>query len=244
MQAGQKSLSVNLDHVATVREQRKTAYPDLITAAGLCEIGGADGITLHLRGDRRHIQDRDVELMRRVNFLPLTIEMAPDPDLVRLMAELKPDKVTLVPERPEELTTEGGLNLSTQKRAVEEAVDRLKQSGIAVCLFLEPESDAIRIGKEIGCDAVELHTGLYAQLRDGAEVKEELVRIENAVEIGTSLGLMMNAGHGLHYQNVPALARIAGLGEFSIGHAIISRAIFTGIGVAVSEMKRLIVGSP
>ena len=237
------TLSVNLDHVATIRQQRKTLYPDIITAAGFCEQAGADGITLHLRGDRRHIQDRDVELIRELSMLPLTVEMASTDEMTDLMCRIRPEKVTLVPEKPEELTTEGGLNLKEVAKKITKHIQRMQSEGIEVCLFLEPDLSDIRLAAELKCDAVELHTGTFAHnydARNQSRASEELERIKKCVEEGSGIGLMMNVGHGLHYQNVKPIAAIESVKEFSIGHAIISRAIFSGLKTAVNDMVLLL----
>ncbi|MDH5656021.1 MAG: pyridoxine 5'-phosphate synthase [Spirochaetia bacterium] len=236
-------LSVNLDHVATLRQQRHTLYPDIVTAAGICEQAGADGITLHLRQDRRHIQNRDVELIREISILPLTVEMSCSKEITDLMCRIRPEKVTLVPEKPEELTTEGGLNLKEMKDTVKRLMEEMQSEGIHVCLFLEPEITDIELAAELKCDAVEIHTGTYAHnfdARNTSRTFEELERIQKSVETGTSAGLMMNVGHGLHYQNVIPVAGIPSVTEFSIGHGIISRAVFTGLKAAVSDMAEII----
>jgi pyridoxine 5-phosphate synthase len=238
-----RALSVNLDHIATLRQQRLTRYPELATAAGICEVAGAEGITLHLRGDRRHIQDRDVELIREVSLLPLTLEMAATSEMMDFALRVRPDCITIVPERASELTTEGGLNASGLKDTLKDGVHKLLGIHSEVCLFLEPDVHQIDVARELGCHSVEIHTGKYADLlekreRDAAKI--ELKRIQEAVLHGHSLGLKMNAGHGLHYQNIQPLAAIPELCEFSIGHAIVGRAIFTGLKEAVSEMVRLI----
>jgi len=238
-----RSLSVNLDHIATLRQVRKTRYPSVAQAATLCEMGGADGITLHLRLDRRHIQDRDVELVREISVLPLTLEMSTAPDLVDFAIRLRPSKVTLVPERPEELTTEGGLDLSRASSAVESAADRCRNAGMDVCLFLEPDEGAIEKASSMGIRMVELHTGKYAhawEAGDTATADNELDRIQKAVLKGRKLSMVMNAGHGLHYANVEALVQMGGISEFSIGHSIVSRAVFSGLTKAVEEMSHII----
>lgn len=235
-----RALSVNLDHIATLRQARGTAYPSLTTAAGICEIAGADGITLHLREDRRHIQDRDLELISEVSLLPVTLEMAPTEEMLRIALKQRPRTVTLVPEHRLEITTEGGIDAIRSASTLKPVVDALKSEGIRACLFLEPERDQIEQARALGADSVELHTGRYAELFDERRNGEELNRIELAVTYGVSLGLQMNAGHGLHYQNIRPLAAIKGLQEFSIGHAIVSRSVFVGLERAIREMGDLI----
>ncbi len=238
-----RALSVNLDHIATVRKLRGTAYPEVLYAAGVCENAGADGITLHLRGDRRHIEEQDVIDVRSRCMLPLTLEMAAEKETVEFALDVKPACVTLVPERPSELTTEGGLDAESLMDSLQPVVDTLKSSGIEVTLFLEPESSQINAASKLGCHAVEIHTGRYAILwdeRQGDSLQVELDRIVKAVQLGVGLGLRMNAGHGIYYQNVKPLAAIPGLSEFSIGHGIISRSIFSGLEEAVREMNRLL----
>lgn len=235
-----RALSVNLDHIATLRQARKTAYPSLTTAAGICEIAGADGITLHLREDRRHIQDRDLELISEISLLPVTLEMAPTEEMLHIALKHRPYTVTLVPEHRLEITTEGGIDAIRSASILKPVVDALKSEGIRACLFLEPERDQIEQARALGADSVELHTGRYAGLFDDRKHGEELNRIELAVAYGVSLGLQMNAGHGLHYQNIRPLAAIKGLQEFSIGHAIVSRSVFIGLERAIREMGDLV----
>ncbi|MBU43382.1 MAG: pyridoxine 5'-phosphate synthase [Spirochaetaceae bacterium] len=238
-----RSLSVNLDHMATLRQVRQTNYPSLTTAAGICEVAGADGVTLHLREDRRHIQDRDLELLRETSLLPITLEMGSTPEMLAIALKTRPHAVTLVPERRQELTTEGGLDAVGLEKQLVPVVSDLKSKGIVVCLFLEPDVDQIQKAHSLGCDSVELHTGAYAldweQSRTQA-IEKHLSRIEIAVKKGTELGLQMNAGHGLHYQNIRPLAALKGLTEFSIGHSIICRSLFVGLEKAVREMADLI----
>jgi len=238
-----RSLSVNLDHIATIREARKTNYPSITTAAGICEVAGADGITLHLREDRRHIKDRDLEIIREITLLPLTLEMAPTDEMLEIALKNKPDAVTLVPERRMEITTEGGLDLTKNQDKIQFIIDSLKKYHIKVCLFLEPIKEQIQIAKELNADAVEIHTGRYANLFDRfnpSKYEEELNRIKESAVFGKNIGLQMNAGHGIHYHNVRPLAKIEELSEFSIGHSIISRSIFVGLERAIREMAELI----
>ncbi|MCB1169256.1 MAG: pyridoxine 5'-phosphate synthase [Leptospiraceae bacterium] len=238
-----RSLSVNLDHMATLRQVRHTSYPSLTTAAGICEVAGADGVTLHLREDRRHIQDRDLEILRETSLLPITLEMGSTEEMVAIALRTRPHAVTLVPERRQELTTEGGLDAIKLEKQLSDVVSRLKQKGIVVCLFLEPDTAQIEKAHSLGCDSVELHTGAYAldweESRTQA-IEKHLSRIQDSVDRGCELGLQMNAGHGLHYQNIRPLAAIEGLTEFSIGHSIICRSLFVGLEKAVREMAWLI----
>ncbi len=238
-----RRLSVNLDHIATLRRVRKVNYPDLLLAAGLCETGGAHGITLHLRGDRRHIQDEDVIRIRENSLLPVTLEMAVTQEMAEFAVNHRIHTVTLVPERPSELTTEGGLDIVKNYKEIAEYVKNLKSAGISVTAFTEPDPEQIQAARESGCDSVELHTGRYAVLfPDGAAAYAgELERIERAASAGTALGMRMNCGHGLHYQNIQNLAAMKEISEFSIGHGIVSRAVFTGLEKAVKDMADLIL---
>lgn len=237
-----RSLSVNLDHIATLRQARGTNYPSVVTAAGICEIAGAHGITLHLREDRRHIQDQDLALVSQVSLLPITLEMAPTDEMLNIAIQNKPYSVTLVPERRLEVTTEGGIDAIAEAAHLEPVIRKLEEAGIRTCLFLEPSKEQIQTAHDLKVDAVELHTGRYSELFDdkSASYTAELQRIETAVEFGKSLNLKMNAGHGLHYQNIRPIASISNLDEFSIGHSIISRSIFVGLERAISEMASLI----
>ncbi len=232
-------LGVNVDHVATVRQARMTFEPDPVTAATLAVLGGADGITVHLREDRRHIQDRDLRLLREVVPVELNLEMAATDEMIGIAAELRPDLVTIVPEKREELTTEGGLDLHSSGDKLHDAVKRLKREGIPVSLFIAPSIVDVDVSKEIGADMVEIHTGHYANAR-GEEQREELKRVTASVERARLNGLHANAGHGLTYYNVRPVASIEGLRGLYIGHSIISRALFVGIERAVTEMKRLV----
>lgn len=238
-----RKLSVNVDHVATLKQARKTIYPDPLEAVFLCEQGGADGITLHLRGDRRHIQDDDYTAILAHTKLPVTLEMAPTLEMVELALRYPPRTVSLVPERPSELTTEGGLDAVTHLESLRESVERLKEAGIQVTLFLEPDLKQLEAAAKLGAHSVEIHTGKYAichEDRDYAGKAAELERIGSAAKAGTEMGLWMNGGHGIHYHNALELSTIRELGEFSIGHGIVSRAVMVGMVEAVREMKRLI----
>jgi pyridoxine 5-phosphate synthase len=233
-------LGVNIDHVATVRQARRTYEPDPIWAAAQAELGGADGITVHLREDRRHIQDRDVRLLRETVSVKLNLELAASPEIVGIACEVRPDQATLVPERREEVTTEGGLDVVRHQAAIAQAVDRLRAAGIVVSLFLDPDPAQIEAGAKLGVQAVELHTGQYA-LAKGEERQRQLASLVAGGQLIRKLGMSLHAGHGLNYLNVAPIAAIPEMRELNIGHAIISRAIFTGLETAVREMKRLMV---
>ena len=232
-------LGVNIDHIATIREARKGIDPDPVMAATLAIIGGADGITVHLREDRRHIQDRDLNMLKQFVPVELNLEMAATKEMLGIAARIKPDLVTLVPEKREELTTEGGLDVRSRKRSIFEAVRRIKGEGISVSLFINPDRDDIAIAKQTGSDMVEIHTGMYANAR-GKKQEEELGRIESSVRAASDAGLLVNVGHGLNYFNVSSVASLRGLRGFYIGHSIVSRAVLTGMEKAVREMKGLI----
>lgn len=232
-------LGVNIDHVATVREARKGVEPDPVVAATLAILGGADGITVHLREDRRHIKDRDLRLLREMVPIELNLEMAAVDEMLRIALSVKPDMVTLVPEKRQELTTEGGLDVAEQKANISEAIKRIHSAGIPVSLFVNPFIMDVDISKNIGADMVEIHTGLYANAR-GEKQKEELLRVIDAAKVASHSGLKINAGHGLNYFNVREIARIAGLRGLYIGHSIVSRAVLVGMERAVREMKELI----
>jgi len=238
-------LNVNIDHVATIREARKTIEPSIITAAVICEQSGADGITVHLRGDRRHIQDRDIELLRDVVTTYLNVEIAATDEMVAIAIRTKPDAVSLVPEKPNEVTTEGGLNVVGNFETIKSAIEKLKAAGIFVSIFLDPDLEQIEAANGAGAQQVELCTAEYAELTlssraahgEGAQkAAAEVSRIAQAAVHAASLGLKVAAGHGLTYRNVPALARIPEITEFNIGHNIISRAVFVGLNQAVREM--------
>jgi len=232
-------LGVNVDHVATVRQARLGLDPDPVTAAALALLGGADGITVHLREDRRHIQDRDVKMLRETVTCELNLEMAATEEMVRIALEIRPEMVTLVPEKRLELTTEGGLDVIGQKELIKKTVAKIREAGIPVSLFINPNILDVEISKETGADMVELHTGLYANAK-GSTARDELHRIFEAVKIAGNYGLSVNAGHGLNYMNVREIASIEGLRGLYIGHSIISRAVLVGIERSVREMKYLI----
>lgn len=231
-------LGINIDHVATLRQVRGTSYPDPLHAALIAEQAGADSITLHLREDRRHIQDRDVEIMRGALQTRMNLEMAVTDEMLEIAERIRPQDVCLVPERREELTTEGGLDVAGQLQRVTQACKRLEAAGIRVSLFIDPDPRQLEASREAGAPVVELHTGAYAEAH-GAEQAKALARIVEAARIGNGLGLRIHAGHGLHYHNVTAVAAIAEIVELNIGHAIIARAVFAGLPDAVREMKRL-----
>ena len=236
-------LGVNIDHVATLRQARLAEEPNLVRAAVLCEMAGADGITIHLREDRRHIQDADVRLIKQVVSTRLNLEMAVDEEIVQIALEVEPDMVTLVPEKREELTTEGGLNILDEEIAkrVKDVTTRLNEKGIVVSLFVDPKPGIMKVSKQIGATYIEIHTGAYSEAKGPKEVKEELAKIKEAVQSARVLGLKVNAGHGLDYKNVAEVAKIAEIEELNIGHSIISKSIFDGIENAVILMKDLMV---
>lgn len=234
------ALGVNIDHVATIRQARKTIEPDPVWAAALAELGGADGITLHLREDRRHIQDRDLRVLRETVQVKLNLEMAAEEAITDIAIAVRPHQATLVPERREEVTTEGGLDVIGNRDRVRRAVDRLKQAGIEVSLFIDPDKRQIEASRALGVSAVELHTGRYADAALGAEQDREFAALVQAGEIAVKEGLILHLGHGLTYRNVARVAAIRGVCELNIGHSIISRAVLVGMERAVREMKELI----
>ncbi len=234
-------LGVNIDHVATLRQARGTRYPDPVQAAMLVEQAGADGLTLHLREDRRHIQDRDVELLGDILNIPMNLEMALTREMLDIAVKIKPENCCLVPERREELTTEGGLDVDGQQAQLRDGCLRLADAGICVSLFIDPEPRQIEASAQLGVPVVEIHTGCYADAGNRQEKNDEYRRIVRAVELGSELGLQVNAGHGLNYQNVKSIASLPAVRELNIGHAIIARAVFTGLDEAVREMKRLML---
>jgi pyridoxine 5-phosphate synthase len=232
-------LGVNVDHVATVRQARGGMEPDPVAAAMLAIYGGADGITVHLREDRRHIQDKDLRLLRRKISVELNLEMAATKEMINIALKVRPDMVTLVPEKRLELTTEGGLNLEKNRRQIKRAIDAIQDKGIPVSLFINPSVTDVEISKDIGAQMVEIHTGLYANAK-GKKQDVELKKVKKAVERALNVGLAVNAGHGLNYSNVKKVASLKGLRGLYIGHSIVSRSIFVGIEEAVREMKKLI----
>ncbi len=234
-------LYINVDHVATVREARRTDEPDPVRAAVLAELGGADGITVHLREDRRHIQDRDVDLLLATARSPVNLELAVSGEILELAERWCPHQATLVPEKRDEITTEGGLDLGADAAGnVRRAVERLKASGIRTSLFIDPDPEIVRRSADVGPAAVELHTGGYANASTRDEARRQIERLATAADLARSLGLAVHAGHGLTYENVGPVAAIERCEELNIGHSIVSRALFTGLESAVREMKRLI----
>ena len=233
------TLGVNIDHVATLRQARRTVEPDPVWAAALAELGGADAITVHLREDRRHIQDRDLEVLRRTVQVKLNLECAVAPEMVEIACRVRPDQVTIVPERRAEVTTEGGLDVVSHRGAVADAIARLRDAGIAVSLFLDPAAAQIETAAALGAGIVELHTGCYANADEAAR-QARLVELAGAGELVRRVGLELAAGHGLTYRNVVPVARLDGMGELNIGHSIVARAVLVGFREAVREMKALI----
>lgn len=231
-------LGINVDHVATLRQARKSDIPDPVEAALLAERGGADGITVHLREDRRHIQERDVELLRERLSTKVNLEMAVTPEMVRLAEKLHPDDACFVPERREELTTEGGLDVVAHRAKVEEAVKRLEERQIRVSLFVDPEEGQVEVSRRVGAHGVELHTGRYCN--DSGGRARELEKVAAAASFARSLGLEVHGGHGLNYENVLPIARIPEMVELNIGHSIVARAVMVGMEQAVREMKTLL----
>lgn len=232
-------LGVNIDHIATVRQARGGELPDPVEAALLAEAGGADGIVAHLREDRRHIQDRDIWRLKKNIKTRFDLEMAATAEMVEIALKVKPEMVTLVPEKRQELTTEGGLAVAKQIDWLKKVVKRLQSAGILVSLFVEPDPKGLLAAKATGAAFVELHTGAYASARRGQAARRELGRIKSAVRLARELGLRVNAGHGLNYENTRPFAKIPGIEELNIGHSIISRAVLVGLKQATAEMKKL-----
>lgn len=233
-------LCVNVDHVATVREARRISEPDPVAAAIIVELAGASGVTIHLREDRRHIQERDLKLVREVVKTKLNLEMAAVPSMVKIALLYKPNCVCLVPEKREEITTEGGLDVAGNQQRIKRVVSELQSTGIVVSLFIEPVEKQVRAAKNTGATFIEIHTGAYANARDEQTLAQELSTIRDMTEFAKSLGLRVNAGHGLNYRNVQPIAAIPILEDLNIGHSIISHAIFVGLERAVKEMIDLI----
>jgi len=238
-------LNVNIDHIATIRQARRTNEPNPVSAAVICELAGADGITTHLRSDRRHIQDYDLIALKQVVITHLNVEMAATDEMVEIATRLKPDVVTLVPERPQEVTTEGGLDVASNQKAIRQGVKRLNDAGVFVSLFIDPDIEQIKTAAKLGAYQVEICTASYARLnehpgdatvRRTGEIEKELARIETAARSASKAGLKVSAGHGLTYRNVGAVARIQEVEEFNIGHNIIARAALVGLDRAVREM--------
>jgi pyridoxine 5-phosphate synthase len=239
-------LGVNIDHVATVRQARRTVEPDPVWAASLAELAGADGITVHLREDRRHIQDRDVRLLKETVQVKLNLEMAAAEEITRIALEVRPDQCTLVPEKREEVTTEGGLDVIGNRQRVADCIRQLQAAGMEASLFIDPDADQIAASRDLGVGAVELHTGRYADALTEGERQRELETLIRAGETASNAGLLLHMGHGLTYRNVVPIARIPGVSELNIGHSIVSRAVLAGFERAVREMKALVAnpGSP
>jgi pyridoxine 5-phosphate synthase len=231
-------LGVNIDHVATLRQARGGQEPDPVWAAAIAELAGADGITIHLREDRRHIQDRDLHLLRETVQSRLNLELAAEPSIIEIAIRTQPDQVTLVPERREEITTEGGLDVVGHRQRITEAVDRCHDAGLEVSLFLDPDLAQIETSLKLRIDAIELHTGRYANAPEGHSRDRELDALRAAGQVIVAGGLKLHAGHGLNYRNVAPIAKLNSMVELNIGHAIVSRAVFVGLDQAVREMKR------
>ncbi len=234
-------LMVNVDHVATIRQARGIDEPDPVLAASIAELAGCDGIIVHLREDRRHIQDRDLHLLRETVKTKLNLEMAAVPEMVRIAQKIKPEMATLVPEKREELTTEGGLDVLSLKKPVKKAVKELHKAGIRVSLFVDPNPEQVEASREdIGADCVEIHTGAFAEAKKADQQEREIDRIEEAIAVASRMELGINAGHGLNYYNIKKLLYLTKIEEFSIGHSIVARAIMVGMEKAVKEMLVLI----
>lgn len=233
-------LGVNIDHIATIRQARRTYEPDPVAAASFAVLGGADIITVHLREDRRHIQDRDLRLLRETVFTKLNLEMSIADEIVDIAIKTKPEQVALVPEKREEVTTEGGLDVTSQKNVLDMVVKRLVDAGMLVSLFIDPDEKQIQAAKEAGAQFIELHTGNYANAKDENSRKELTEKLKQGINIAHDLGLRVNAGHGLTYQNVGFIVESLDVEELHIGHSIVSRSVFVGIQKAVQEMKDLI----
>ena len=233
-------LGVNIDHIATIRQARGGAEPDPVAAAAIAELAGADGITIHLREDRRHIQDRDLRLLRQTIKTRLNLEMAATDEMVGIALQVKPEMCTLVPEKRQELTTEGGLDVRYNFEQIKQAVDRLQDGGIIVSLFIDADPDQIKAASKAGADYIEIHTGTFADATDWKAEEQELIKIENGVKLAQKLNLGVNAGHGLNYSNIKKIAAIRGIEEYNIGHSIISRAVLVGLEKAVRDMVELV----
>ena len=233
-------LSVNVDHIATIREARGIDEPDPVLAAGIAELAGAEGIICHLRMDRRHIKDRDLSLLKKVVKTKLNLEMAPAKELVDIALDIKPDVVTLVPERREELTTEGGLDVAGNKEEYKRVTTRLKEAGISVSFFIDPDPDQIRESLNAGADIIEINTREYSEARSEIDILRNLEKIKEAVKLASRLKLKVHAGHGLNYVNIKRFSSIPEIEEYSIGHSIIARTVMVGIDQAVREMAKLV----
>lgn len=233
-------LGVNIDHIATIRQARGGTEPDPVAAAVMAELAGADGITIHLREDRRHIQDRDLKLLRQTVRTRLNLEMAATAEMINIALTVRPEICTLVPEKRQELTTEGGLDVRLNVETISAAVQKLRDGGIIVSLFIDPDPDQVKAADKTGADYVEIHTGSYADAKDWKTEEKELIKISNAVKLAAKLELGVNAGHGLNYANIKKVAALGGIEEFNIGHSIISRAVLVGLDRAVRDMAELV----
>jgi len=232
-------LNVNVDHVATIREARKSNEPDPVLAAYISELAGADGIVVHLREDRRHIQDRDLHILRQTVRTKLNMEMAPTREMVEIALEVRPDMATLVPEKRGEITTEGGLNILKASKNIARVVKEMKKNGLLVSIFVDPDLEQIKAANDVGADMVEIHTGVYASVKNEKDRDKELDKIQQAIDSSEMLGLRVSAGHGLNYTNVKNLSRLAGIEELNIGHSIVSNSVLVGIEKAVRDMITL-----
>lgn len=235
-------VAINVDHVATVRQARLASEPDPVTAAALAELAGAQGIVVHLREDRRHIQDRDVEILRQTVKTRLNLEMAATAEMIQIALRIKPNLVTLVPEKRQELTTEGGLDVLAQEQSLAKSLQTLHEAAIPVSLFINADPDQIQAARRVAADCVEIHTGTFAEANGSVAREQEFKRLTAAVQLAAEMGLRINAGHGLDYRNVLWVRKIAEIEEFSIGHAIIARAVLVGLQQAVREMIALVNG--
>lgn len=233
-------LCINIDHIATLRQARRESEPDPVTAAGICELAGADGIVCHLREDRRHIIDRDLRLLKEVVKTKLDLEMAATDEMIKIARLVKPEMATLVPEKREEVTTEGGLNIGSSKEKISKAVDSIKEAGVKVSLFIDPQPENVDLALEAGADMIEIHTGQYANTEKLSDKIIEIEKIRQIALMAKQLGIGVNAGHGLNYLNIVPIANIEDIDEVSIGHSIISRAVFTGLQRAVEDMLTII----
>lgn len=229
-------LGINVDHVATLRQARKGIFPDPVDAAIICEMAGCDSIVCHLREDRRHIQDRDLYLLKKTVKTKLNLEMALSQEIVDIALDVKPNQVTIVPEKRQEVTTEGGLDVAGNLERIKENVEKFHKAGITVSLFIEPEEHQIEASKDAGVEFIELHTGRYADAKDEKELYKELNKIYKATEYALSIGIRVNAGHGLDYKNTAQICKIKGIEELNIGYSIMARAIFKGLETAIKEM--------
>ncbi|MEW6534980.1 MAG: pyridoxine 5'-phosphate synthase [Candidatus Auribacterota bacterium] len=234
------TLGVNIDHIATIRQARRTYEPDPVWGAAIAELAGADCITVHLREDRRHIQDRDVRILRQTVQTKLNLEMANEESIIAIALDIRPDQVTLVPEKREEITTEGGLDVAAHADAIAKSVQRFRKNGIVTSLFIDPDPAQMKASAECGAEFIEFHTGKYANAQTEKDTAEELEILTQAAKTAHRLGLRVNAGHGLNYKNVQAICKLPYLEELNIGHSIISRAVFSGLSEAVREMKDIL----